>query len=58
VACHQQECVYDDVGRIVPGGRADAAILDAPSYTHLVYRPAVPLVASTLMAGRIESADA
>jgi imidazolonepropionase len=40
------------------GGRADAAILDAPSYPHLVYRPAVPLVASTLVAGRVESADA
>ncbi len=42
----------DDVGRLAPGGRADAAILDCPSYTHLVYRPGVPLVATTLIAGR------
>jgi imidazolonepropionase len=33
-----------DLGRITPGGRADAVMLDAPSYTHLVYRPGVPLV--------------
>jgi hypothetical protein len=26
-------------------------ILDAPSYTHLIYRPGVPLVAATLIAG-------
>ena len=38
----------DDVGRLAPGARADAAILDCPSYTHLVYRPGVPLVAATL----------
>jgi imidazolonepropionase len=45
----------DDVGRIAPGARADAVILDAPSYTHLVYRPGVPLVATTLLAGRPKS---
>jgi imidazolonepropionase len=44
----------DDVGRLAPGTRADAVILDCPSYTHLVYRPGVPLVAATLMAGRVE----
>ena len=44
----------DDVGRICPGARADAVVLDCPSYTHLVYRPGVPLVAATLTAGRIE----
>jgi imidazolonepropionase len=43
----------DDVGRLAPGARADAAILDCPSYTHLVYRPGVPLVATTLIAGRV-----
>ena len=42
----------EDVGRLAPGARADAAILDAPSYAHLVYRPGVPLVATTLAAGR------
>jgi imidazolonepropionase len=43
----------DDVGRLSPGARADAVILDAPSYSHLVYRPGVPLVAATVAAGRV-----
>ncbi len=43
----------DDVGRIVPGARADAVILEAPSYTHLVYRPGVPLVGAVVMAGQV-----
>jgi imidazolonepropionase len=43
----------EDVGRLTPGARADAVILDCPSYTHLVYRPGVPLVGSTVTAGRI-----
>jgi imidazolonepropionase len=38
----------DDVGRLAPGCRADFAVLDAPSYVHLVYRPGVPLVAETV----------
>ncbi|MEU4396455.1 imidazolonepropionase [Kribbella sp. NPDC023855] len=42
----------DDVGRIVPGARADLAVLDAPSYLHLAYRPGVPLVTHTFVAGR------
>jgi imidazolonepropionase len=42
----------DDLGRLRPGARADVAILDAPSYTHLVYRPGVPLVAGTLIAAK------
>jgi imidazolonepropionase len=33
-----------DVGRLTPGARADLAVLDAPSYRHLAYRPGVPLV--------------
>jgi imidazolonepropionase len=33
-----------DVGALRPGMRADLCVLDAPSYTHLVYRPGVPLV--------------
>jgi len=40
-----------DVGRLVPRSRADLLILDAPSYTHLVYRPGVPLVATVVEAG-------
>jgi imidazolonepropionase len=43
----------DDVGRLAPGMRADAAILDAPHYAHLVYRPGVPLVATTIEGGSI-----
>ena len=34
----------DDVGRLAVGSRADLAVLDAPSYLHLAYRPGVPLV--------------
>lgn len=41
----------DDIGWLGPGSRADLVILDAPSYTHLVYRPGVPLVATTLIGG-------
>jgi imidazolonepropionase len=33
-----------DVGRLAPGSRADLAVLDAPSFRHLAYRPGVPLV--------------
>jgi imidazolonepropionase len=42
----------DDIGRVVPGARADLAVLDAPSYLHLAYRPGVPVVAQTFVAGR------
>ncbi|HZO63496.1 MAG TPA: imidazolonepropionase [Kribbellaceae bacterium] len=42
----------DDIGRIAPGARADLAVLDAPSYLHLAYRPGVPLVSQTFVAGR------
>ena len=38
----------DDVGRLMVGGPADLVVLDAPSYLHLVYRPGVPLIGSTL----------
>jgi imidazolonepropionase len=40
-----------DIGRLTPGSRADLVVLDAPSYTHLVYRPGVPLVHRTLVGG-------
>ena len=33
------------------------AILDAPSYTHIVYRPGVPLIAATIAAGELVWAD-
>ena len=34
----------DDVGVIARGHRADLVLLDAPTRTHLAYRPGVPLV--------------
>jgi imidazolonepropionase len=40
-----------DLGALRPGARADVVVLDAPSYTHLVYRPGVPLVHRTLVGG-------
>ncbi|TFF17571.1 amidohydrolase family protein [Cellulosimicrobium funkei] len=41
----------DDVGHLAPGARADVVLLDAPSRTHLAYRPGVPLVAKTWRSG-------
>ncbi len=41
----------DDVGWLGPGARADLVVLDAPSYTHLVYRPGVPLIHRVLGPG-------
>ena len=40
----------DDVGHLRSGARADYAVLDAPSYVHLAYRPGVPLVVRTHVA--------
>ncbi|MGN8244405.1 imidazolonepropionase [Cellulomonas soli] len=34
----------DDIGHLRVGARADLCVLDAPSHTHLAYRPGVPLV--------------
>jgi imidazolonepropionase len=34
----------DELGRLSPGSPAHYAVLDAPSYVHLAYRPGVPLV--------------
>jgi imidazolonepropionase len=33
-----------DIGHLGVGARADLVVLDAPTYTHLAYRPGVPLV--------------
>jgi imidazolonepropionase len=33
----------NDVGRVAVGSRADLAVLEAPSYEHLAYRPGMPL---------------
>jgi imidazolonepropionase len=40
-----------ELGRLAPGTRADAIVLEAPSYTHLVYRPGMQLVARVIAAG-------
>jgi imidazolonepropionase len=40
-----------DVGAIAPGMRADLVLLDAPTRTHLAYRPGVPLVHRVLVGG-------
>ena len=47
-----------ELGRLEPGSRADVAVLDAPSYTHLVYRPGMQLVAATIEGGRLASGSA
>jgi imidazolonepropionase len=41
----------DDIGRLAVGMRADLVVLDAPSYLHLAYRPGVPLIHQTWIAG-------
>jgi len=41
----------DDLGRLAPGSRADATVLDSRSYADFVYRPGVPLVAQVMKAG-------
>ncbi|MEU4769005.1 imidazolonepropionase [Actinosynnema sp. NPDC023794] len=41
----------DDVGHLSPGARADLHVLDAPSTTHLAYRPGVPLTHAVWRAG-------
>ena len=41
----------EDLGRLTLGAPADLAVLDAPSYVHLAYRPGVPLVRRVLIGG-------
>jgi imidazolonepropionase len=47
----------DDVGHLSPGARSDALVLNAPSYSHLVYRPGVPLVAATVIEAQVTWLD-
>jgi imidazolonepropionase len=37
-----------DVGRLTPGAKGHAVILDAPTHHHLAYRPGVPLIRRTV----------
>ena len=41
-----------DIGGLSVGMRADFAVLNAPSYIHLSYRPGVDLVDSTWVGGK------
>ncbi|MGZ5409832.1 MAG: imidazolonepropionase [Aeromicrobium sp.] len=41
----------DDVGHLTVGAKSHYAVLDAPSFVHLAYRPGVPLVANTWLDG-------
>ena len=40
-----------DVGRLAVGARADLAVLEAPTYRHLAYRPGVPLARALPVGG-------
>jgi imidazolonepropionase len=46
-----------DVGHLGIGARGDAVVLAAPSPAHLVYRPGVPLVATTILGGQVAWTD-
>src|SRR4051794_33955634 len=41
----------EDLGRLAPGARGDAVVIDAPSYAHLAYRPGVSLIAAAFVEG-------
>jgi imidazolonepropionase len=43
-----------DVGCLRPGARADAVVLSAPSYVHIIYRAGMPLVAATILNGKLD----
>jgi imidazolonepropionase len=42
----------DELGTLAIGASADFAVLNAPSYLHLTYRPGVPLVAAAYRRGQ------
>ena len=46
-----------DIGCLAVGRRADLVVLDAPTATHLAYRPGVPLVAVTIERGEVVWSD-
>ncbi len=45
-----------DIGHLAVGARADFAVLEAPSFLHLAYRPGVPLIHSVWKNGRRQAA--
>jgi imidazolonepropionase len=47
----------EDIGRLRPRMRGDAVVLDAPSYTHIPYRPGESLACMTVVAGEVVWAD-
>jgi imidazolonepropionase len=42
----------NDIGHLSVGARADFAVINAPSYIHLAYRPGVNLISDTYIAGK------
>jgi imidazolonepropionase len=42
-----------DIGHLGIGARADFALLNAPSYIHLAYRPGVPMISTTWKNGNV-----
>ena len=42
----------EDIGHLSVGARADFAVINAPSYIHLAYRPGVNLISDTYIAGK------
>jgi imidazolonepropionase len=46
-----------DIGALRPGMRADAVVLDAPSYTHIPYRPGESLACVTVVGGEVAWMD-
>ena len=43
----------DYVGHLSIGAKADFALLNAPTYIHLAYRPGVPLISTTWKDGNV-----
>ena len=43
----------DDIGQLRVGARGDLAVLDAPSFLHLAYRPGVPLISTVMLNGEL-----
>ena len=42
----------DEIGHLGPGAAADIAVLEAPTYLHLAYRPGTPLTHQVFSRGR------